>query len=194
MTPITSRFAPNPNLSSGHLGHVKSMVINFELHPKCECILRLDDTNPETDTLESVNNIISDVTWLGYTPHKITYTSDYFPTLHKYAVLLTRHNKCYVDFSPTEQMSDERHNGINSKYRDTSPEHNLMEFENMRKGKYTEGECVLRMKIDMQNNNHTLRDPVAYRIKYTHIIALGMNGVYIHHMISVMGLLMLLKI
>jgi glutaminyl-tRNA synthetase len=166
MTEIVTRFTPEPN-SYTHVGHTHSMEINFDKHPGCKCILRMDDTNPEAEKQEFVDGIIDDVKWLGYKPWKITYTSDYYDDLYKYAIDLIKNGKAYVDLTNAEEMSKMRHEGTESKYRSMDPEWHLTEFENMRKGKYEEGKAVLRLKIDMQNNNHTLRDPIAYRIKYT---------------------------
>ena len=107
---IKTRFPPEPN-GYLHLGHLKAMEFDFNLHPGCECILRLDDTNPETEKQEYVDSIIEDVKWLGYTPSKVTYTSDYFEHLYKYAIALINDNKAYVDLSTPSQVKDMRHEG-----------------------------------------------------------------------------------
>ena len=167
MSKIITRFPPEPN-GYLHLGHLKAMMFDFNLHEGCECILRLDDTNPETEKQEYVDNIIKDVEWLGFKPCKITYTSDYFKDLYNFAIDLIKMNLAYVDFTPAKEMREMRHAGIESEYRNKSVEFNLEEFNNMANRVYKEGEAVLRLKIDMKNNNHTLRDPIAYRIKYAH--------------------------
>ncbi len=164
---IRTRFPPEPN-GFLHIGHCKSIFINFS--EKHDCHLRLDDTNPKSERQEFVNNIIYDLEWLlkkKIDHNTITYTSDYFDKLYNYAILLIKNNKAYVDFTPKEEMQNERHNGIENNYRNKSIEYHLEEFENMKNGKYQNGNVVLRLKIDMKNNNHVLRDPVAYRIEYT---------------------------
>lgn len=160
MTKIT-RFPPEPN-GFLHLGHCKSIFINWSDSNKCH--LRLDDTNPEAEKEDFVANIIDDIKWLGFDPGQITYTSDYFDQLYEYAVLLIKNNLAYVDFTPNDVMREERHRGIENIYRSVIPEQNLAEFEKMKNGSYLKSECVLRLKIDMQNLNHVLRDPIAYRI------------------------------
>lgn len=161
-----TRFPPEPN-GYLHLGHVKAMVNDFEYNPNSKCILRMDDTNPETEKQEYVDAIIEDVLWLGYNPSKITATSDYFDQLIEYAKLLIKNNYAYVDFSSSDEITSMRSSGTESKYRTMDSVWHLEEFNKMTCGEYKEGECCLRLKIDMQNKNHTLRDPVAYRIKYT---------------------------
>ena len=162
MVEIT-RFPPEPN-GYLHIGHCKSLLINYG---ECKsCHLRLDDTNPSNESELFVNEIINDMKWLGYDPGVITYTSDYFDKLFDYACILIKHGYAYVDFSAPEIIKEERHNGIENVYRSLSPEIHLMEFENMKNKKYAASEAVLRLKIDMSNSNHTLRDPIAYRINY----------------------------
>lgn len=163
---IYTRFPPEPN-GYIHLGHLKAMMFDFEKHKNCKCFLRLDDTNPETETTEFVDSIIEDVNWLNFNIHKITYTSDYFDILLEYVISLIKHNKAYVDFSSSELIKTNRKNGIESEYRNKSIDWNLNEFNNMLSGKYKENEAVLRLKIDMNHINGTLRDPIAYRIKFT---------------------------
>jgi len=126
----------------------------------------LDDTNPATESELFVNEIIHDMKWLGYDPGNITYTSDYFDKLFDFAIVLIKHGYAYVDFSEPDTIKEERHNGIENKYRSLTPDIHLMEFENMKNKKYASSEAVLRLKIDMSNENHTLRDPIAYRIIY----------------------------
>ncbi len=163
-TPRT-RFPPEPN-GYLHLGHLKAMMFDFEHHAGCECILRLDDTNPETEKAEYVQSIIEDVEWFGFKPSKVTYTSDYFTNLWKLALVLIRDGKAYVDLTAPEMIKTMRHNGEECIYRSMPPEWHLAEFEKMQSDpEYPEDHAVLRLKIDMQNVNHTLRDPIAYRVR-----------------------------
>ena len=161
---IITRFPPEPN-GYLHLGHLKAMMFDFKKHSGCQCILRLDDTNPEVEKQHYVDSIIDDVEWLGLKPYKITYTSDYFEQLHIYAIELIKKNKAYVDLSSGAEIKEKRHAGIESVSRNYSIDWHLQQFEKMTHGQYLEDSAVLRLKIDMQNNNHTLRDPIAYRIK-----------------------------
>jgi len=160
MSSIT-RFPPEPN-GFLHIGHCKSLSINYSEGNICH--LRLDDTNPTTESELFVNEIICDMKWLGYEPGIVTYTSDYFDKLYDFACILIKNGYAYVDFSAPDIIKEERHNGIENVYRSLSPDINLSEFENMKNKKYKPSEAVLRLKIDMSNNNHTLRDPIAYRI------------------------------
>jgi glutaminyl-tRNA synthetase len=165
-TVIYTRFPPEPN-GYLHIGHLKAMLYDFNEHKQSKCYLRLDDTNPEKEKHEYVDNIIDDVKWLGFTPWKITYTSNYFEKLYNFAIDLIKADKAYVDFTIPEKIKEMRYNGIVSEYRNKEVVWQLDQFNNMKNGKYKENEAVLRLKIDMINNNHSLRDPVAYRIKYT---------------------------
>ncbi|VBB18330.1 glutamine tRNA-synthetase [Yasminevirus sp. GU-2018] len=179
-----TRFPPEPN-GFLHLGHLKAMMFDFDLDfdlnevsaetsesehrtktIKPECILRMDDTNPETERDEYVHSIVEDVKWLGYSFSKLTYTSDYFDQLYEFALELIRMGCAYVDLSTGDEIKNMRHSGTESVYRSASPEDNMKLFTDMRRGKFAENEAVLRLKIDMQNNNHSLRDPIAYRVKY----------------------------
>lgn len=165
MDEIITRFPPEPN-GYLHLGHLKAMTYDFNKHPNCKCILRLDDTNPESEKQEFKDSIIEDVLWLGFTPWKITHTSDYFEQLYNFAIDLIKMDKAYVDFSSPDEIKSMRHDGIESIYRSKTIEWNLEEFKKMSDGHYSENTAVLRLKIDMKNTNHTLRDPIAYRIKF----------------------------
>lgn len=156
-----TRFPPEPN-GFLHLGHVKAMFIDFGRSE--DCILRMDDTNPETETAEYVTAIKEDVEWMGYKPSRFTATSDYFDKLHEYACQLIASGDAYVDFTPGPAMREMRHAGEESTWRNATPEANAEEFKKMTAGHYEEGTATLRLKIDMKHNNHTLRDPVAYRI------------------------------
>ncbi len=160
---IVTRFPPEPN-GYLHLGHLKAMTFDFDYHPECSCILRLDDTNPITERQEYVDAIIKDVEWLGFKPSKITYTSDYFDQLYDYAIMLIKMECAYVDLANSADIKSMRATGIESPYRSKPSEWHIKEFENMRAGIYDKNQAVLRLKIDMQNLNHCLRDPIAYRV------------------------------
>lgn len=163
---IYTRFPPEPNFYSLHFGHLKAMMVDFLKHPNCRTILRLDDTNPESEKQEYVDGIIRDVRWLEFSPYKITYTSDYFQILCDYAKDLIRAALAYVDFSDNDAIKEMKHNKIECKYRSTDVNTNLVEFQKMRNGEYKKGEAVLRLKIDMNHGNQRLRDPIAYRINF----------------------------
>ncbi len=159
-----TRFPPEPN-GYLHIGHCKSIFINWADSNSCH--LRLDDTNPSSEKQEYVENIIEDVQWLGFDVGTITYSSDYFDKLYEYAKILISNNLAYVDFTSKDVMREQRHAGFENEYRFKSIEWNLEQFELMKLGQFKENECVLRLKIDMKNLNHALRDPIAYRINYT---------------------------
>lgn len=165
---VMTRFPPEPN-GYLHLGHAKAMRFSFTMAAEnCgHTYLRFDDTNPDKESEEFIENIKRNVNWLGYTPWKITHASEYFPEMYQLALELIKRNKAYVDEQPWALIKEQRSNKVNSPYRDTPIEENLHKFERMRKGFYGEGEACLRMKIDMSSNNPTMRDPVAYRIKFT---------------------------
>ena len=163
---IRTRFPPEPN-GYLHLGHVKAMLFDFEYNPGCDCTLRLDDTNPEAEKQEYVDAILEDVAWMGYTPSRVTYTSDYFGILYEYAETLVTKGLAYVDFSSPETIKEGRLNGTETAWRNTSVEENLVEFRKMKDGAYPDGHCVLRLKITMTHTNPNMRDPIAYRIKHT---------------------------
>lgn len=161
-----TRFPPEPN-GYLHLGHLKAMMFDFATGN--HCILRMDDTNPETEKEEYVNSIIEDTKWLGFNPIKITATSDYFDYLFEAAKILIKADKAYVDLTKPDEIKQMRHAGLASEFRDSSKyntDWHLNEFLRMQNGEYSEGTAVLRLKIDMKNVNHTLRDPIAYRVKF----------------------------
>jgi glutaminyl-tRNA synthetase len=170
---IQTRFPPEPN-GYLHIGHASSIVLNFGLATKYggKCNLRFDDTNPSTEETEFVESIQKDIQWLGYQWDNRFFASDYFETLYGYAVKLIRDGKAYVDDSSSEQIAATKGSttepGTNSPYRDRSIEENLQLFEEMRAGKYKDGEKVLRAKIDMAHPNLLFRDPIIYRIKHAH--------------------------
>lgn len=171
---VITRFPPEPN-GYLHIGHAKSICLNFGTAIKYagQCNLRFDDTNPEKESQEYIDSIISDVRWLGFEwAGEVRYTSDYFQQLHDWAVHLIKAGKAYVDDLNAEQMREYRGTltepGRNSPSRDRSVEENLSLFEQMKDGTLPEGHCVLRVKIDMASPNINLRDPVIYRIRHAH--------------------------
>lgn len=171
-TEIITRFPPEPN-GYLHIGHARAIVMDFELAKMFGGYtnLRYDDTNPEKEEEVYVNAILEDVRWLGYEPKNILFASDYFEEMFDRAVLLIKKGLAYVDDTPFEEMQKMRGTltepGVESKYRNRSVEENLQLFYDMRDGKFEEGKCVLRAKIDMSSPNMNMRDPVIYRISYT---------------------------
>jgi len=169
---IVTRFPPEPN-GYLHLGHVKSICLNFGLAEKYggRCHLRLDDTNPEKEDLEYIESIQHDIAWLGFDWGDYLYhASDYYDQLHAIAVNLIEEGKAYVDSLSAEQVKEYRGTltrpGRNSPDRDRSIEENLRLFKEMREGKHPEGTYVLRAKLDMASPNINMRDPALYRIKF----------------------------
>lgn len=172
-SPIVTRFPPEPN-GYLHLGHAKSICLNFglALEYKGRCHLRFDDTNPETEDTEYVQSIQADVKWLGFDWNEhLYYASDYFQQLYDWAVYLIKNNKAYVCSLSEEETRKYRGDfttpGQDSPYRNRSVEENLDLFEKMKKGEFDEGAHVLRAKIDMKSPNMNLRDPLLYRIRKT---------------------------
>lgn len=169
---VKTRFPPEPN-GYLHIGHAKSICINFGLAQDFggTCNLRFDDTNPVKEDIEYVESIKRDVQWLGFKwDGEVRYTSEYFDQLHDWAVELIKQNKAYVCDLSQEQARELRGTlkepGTNSPYRNRSIEENLTLFAQMRAGDFAEGSCSLRAKIDMSSPNVQLRDPVIYRIKH----------------------------
>ena len=168
---ILTRFPPEPN-GYLHLGHAKSLCINFGLAQKYggKTNLRYDDTNPVKEDTEYVDAIKEDIKWLGFQWEKELYASDYFDQLYEWAEQLIMRGLAYVDDQTQEQMRENRGTvevpGKNSPWRDRTPEENLKLFREMRDGKYADGEKVLRAKIDMAHPNMLFRDPILYRIKH----------------------------
>lgn len=169
---IITRFPPEPN-GYLHIGHAKSIILNFELADefKGKTHLRFDDTNPVKEDTEYVDSIKEDVSWLGYDWDNLFFASDYFEEMYKRAVSLIKKGKAYVCDSSAEEIRQMRGTlteaGQPSPYRDRTVEENLVLFERMRKGEFKDGEKVLRAKIDMASPNINLRDPVLYRISHT---------------------------
>ncbi|MCW8092200.1 glutamine--tRNA ligase [Alteromonas sp. ASW11-130] len=173
-TAIKTRFPPEPN-GFLHIGHAKSICLNFGIAQdfKGMCNLRFDDTNPVKEDISYVNSIKEDVHWLGFDwGGEAKYSSDYFDKLHGFAIELIEKGLAYVDFSSPEQIRELRGTltapGTNSPYRDTDISTNLEAFADMTAGKYKEGECCLRAKIDMASSFICMRDPVLYRVKFAH--------------------------
>ncbi|MBS1605638.1 MAG: glutamine--tRNA ligase/YqeY domain fusion protein [Bacteroidetes bacterium] len=170
---ILTRFPPEPN-GYLHIGHSKSIVLNFGLAQKYggKTNLRFDDTNPVTEDTEYVDSIKEDIRWLGFEWANELYASDYFEQLYQFAEDLIGKGLAYVDDSSSEEIARLKGTpttvGQNSPYRDRSVEENLRLFRDMRAGKYKDGEKVLRAKVDMSSPNMLLRDPIMYRIKHAH--------------------------
>ena len=167
---VHTRFPPEPN-GYLHIGHAKSICLNFEIANtyKGKCNLRFDDTNPEKENVEYIEAIKKDIQWLGYKWDSMHFSSDYFDNLYEYALNLIENNFAYIDSSSAEKIKQERGTltepGVNSKDRDRSISDNIKLFKEMKQGKFTDGEYVLRLKIDMLSPNINMRDPVIYRIK-----------------------------
>ena len=166
---ILTRFPPEPN-GYLHIGHAKSICLNFGLAKKYggKTNLRFDDTNPVKEDTEYVDSIQQDIRWLGFEWAGVHYASDYFEQLYEWAVVLIKKGLAYVDDQTQEEIRLGRGTvtepGKNSPWRDRSIEENLDLFERMRNGEFADGEKVLRAKIDMAHPNMQLRDPIMYRI------------------------------
>ena len=170
---VHTRFPPEPN-GYLHIGHAKSICLNFGLAEKYngKCNLRFDDTNPTKEEEEYVNSIMEDVRWLGFDwEDRLFYASDYFDRLYEWAVKLIKDGKAYVDDQPSELISEQRgvptRPGIESPFRGRPVEENMELFEKMKNGEFPDGSRVLRAKIDMASPNMHMRDPVIYRIMHT---------------------------
>ena len=169
---IVTRFPPEPN-GYLHIGHAKSIIINFGLADDFngQTNLRFDDTNPLKEDIEFVNSIKEDVKWLGFEWDNLFFASDYFEEMYKRAVLLIEKGLAYVDDLSADEIREFRGTltepGKNSPYRDRAVEENLDLFKRMRAGEFANGQKVLRAKIDMSSPNINLRDPVIYRISHT---------------------------
>jgi glutaminyl-tRNA synthetase len=171
---VATRFPPEPN-GYLHIGHAKSICLNFRIAEKYggTCNLRFDDTNPDKETPEFIDAITDDVSWLGYKWNgEVRYASSYFPQLHEYAIQLIKEGKAFVCSLSFEEAREYRGTlttpGKNSPDRDRPIEENLRLFEEMKAGKHPEGSLTLRLKIDMASPIMNLRDPVIYRIKFAH--------------------------
>ena len=173
VTSVLTRFPPEPN-GYLHIGHAKSIALNFGLAQKFggKTNLRYDDTNPTKEEQEYVDSILADIRWLGFEPAKVLYASDYFDQMYEWAKELISRGLAYVDFSTAEEIAALKGTptepGKDSPYRNTSPEENLALIELMKVGEFPDGHCVLRAKVDMASPNMHLRDPIMYRIKHDH--------------------------
>lgn len=171
-THVQTRFPPEPN-GFLHAGHAKAICLNFGIARDYSGLfnLRFDDTNPVTENSEYVFSIRKDLEWLlgEELESDPLHTSDYFEQLYLWAELLIKNGKAYVDDQDAETISIQRGSfqevGVNSPFRNRSPEENLLIFKEMRAGTFTEGDCVLRAKIAMDHVNMNMRDPVMYRIR-----------------------------
>jgi glutaminyl-tRNA synthetase len=172
-TSILTRFPPEPN-GYLHIGHAKSICLNFGLAKKYggKTNLRFDDTNPLTEDTEYVESIKEDVKWLGFEWANELYASDYFDKLYEFAVKLIEKGLAYVDDSTAEEIAQQKGTptqpGTRNEYAERSIEENLRLFAEMKEGKYADGEKVLRARIDMASPNMHMRDPLLYRIKHAH--------------------------
>jgi len=168
---IVTRFPPEPN-GYLHIGHAKSIVLNFDLAKEFagKTNLRFDDTNPLKEDREYVESIKEDIQWLGYKWDNLLFASDYFEEMYQRAVLLIKKGKAYVCDLSSEEIRATRGTliepGQESPYRNRAIEENLQLFSQMREGQFQDGEKVLRAKIDMSSPNINLRDPVIYRIAH----------------------------
>ncbi|OKS89044.1 glutamine--tRNA ligase/YqeY domain fusion protein [Mucilaginibacter polytrichastri] len=168
---IHTRFPPEPN-GYLHIGHAKSICLNFGLAQKYngQTNLRFDDTNPVTEDTEYVESIKEDVKWLGFNWANELYASDYFDQIYAFALNLIRKGLAYVDDSTAEEIAAQKGTptepGTPNQYRSRSIEENIQLFEEMKAGKYPDGAKVLRAKIDLASPNMHLRDPLMYRIKH----------------------------
>lgn len=170
---IITRFPPEPN-GYLHLGHAKSICLNFGLALKYggKTNLRFDDTNPITEETEYVDSIKNDVRWLGFTWSNEFYASDYFGNLYDFAIALIKKGLAYVDDSRSEEIATQKGTpikpGTPNVFRSRTVEENLRLFAEMKVGRYKDGEKVLRAKADLASPNMHMRDPIIYRIKHAH--------------------------
>lgn len=175
---IKTRFPPEPN-GYLHLGHAKSICLNFGIAEKYNgsCNLRFDDTNPSAETEEYAKSIEEDLRWLGFSPSYVSYASDFFEEIYNEAHILIANGLAYVDDLSSEEISSYRGTlttpGKNSPYRNRSVEENLRLFLDMKNRLYATGSKVLRAKIDMASPNMNMRDPVIYRIDFSNHFKTG---------------------
>ena len=169
---IQTRFPPEPN-GYLHIGHAKAICMDFGIAEKYNgvCNLRFDDTNPTKENNEYVENILNDISWLGFKWGNIYYASDYFQQLWDFAIWMIKKGKAYIDEQTSEQIAQQKGTptepGSPSPYRDRPTEENLRLFEQMNTPEAVEGSMVLRAKLDMANPNMHFRDPIIYRIIHT---------------------------
>ena len=169
---VITRFPPEPN-GYLHIGHAKSICLNFgtALDYDGYCNLRFDDTNPSKEDIEYVNSIKNDVKWLGFKwNEEIKFSSNYFQKFYECALELIKKELAYVCFLSSEEIREYRGTlkkpGKDSPYRNSTVQENLNLFEKMKAGKFKDGECVLRAKIDMKSSFMCMRDPTLYRIRF----------------------------
>ena len=169
---IQTRFPPEPN-GYLHIGHAKAICMDFGVAEKYNgvCNLRFDDTNPTKENNEYVENILNDISWLGFKWGNIYYASDYFDKLWEFAIWMIKNGHAYIDEQTAEQIAEQKGTpttpGIASPYRDRPIEENLELFNKMNTPEAVEGSMVLRAKLDMANPNMHFRDPIIYRIIHT---------------------------
>ena len=165
---VVTRFPPEP---SGylHIGHAKAALLNYNIAKQYGgyVILRFDDTNPQKENIEYVDNIINDLLTLGIEYNKLTHTSDYFDHILECGTKMLTIGKAYIDETPVLQMRKERMDGIKSKYRDRSISENLSQWTEMINGTDKGRLCVMRAKMDMEAKNKALRDPTLFRCNMT---------------------------
>ena len=172
-THLRFRFPPEPN-GYLHIGHTKAIGISFGLGEKYNAPvnLRFDDTNPTKEEQEYVDAIKRDIQWLGYKWENEVYSSDYFQQLYDWAVQMIKDGKAYVDSQSSEAMAEQKGTptqvGTNSPFRSRSIEENLDLFNRMKNGEFPAGTHVLRAKIDMEDPNMLMRDPIMYRVMHAH--------------------------
>jgi glutaminyl-tRNA synthetase len=171
-TNVVTRFPPEPN-GYLHIGHAKSICLNFGIAEDYNglCNLRFDDTNPIKEDIEFVKSIKEDINWLGFEWNgKVKYSSSYFDKFYACAIELIKKELAYVCFLSAEEIRESRGTlkkpGKDSPYRQSSSEENLALFDKMKMGKFKEGECTLRAKIDMSSSFMCMRDPTLYRIRF----------------------------
>ncbi|MDO4449835.1 MAG: glutamine--tRNA ligase/YqeY domain fusion protein [Moraxella sp.] len=171
---IITRFPPEPN-GYLHIGHVKSICLNFGVAQEFNglCNLRFDDTNPTAEKQDYVDSIKADVAWLGFKwAGEVRYASHYFDKLYEWAIQLIRQGDAYVDLQTPDEIREHRGGfgkpSVESPQRNATTQENLARFDDMKNGKYKEGEAVLRAKIDMNHPNMNMRDPVIYRVLHAH--------------------------
>ncbi|MCK4670807.1 MAG: glutamate--tRNA ligase [Nanoarchaeota archaeon] len=163
---VVTRMPPEPS-KYNHIGHALTFLINYMYAKKYngKCVLRFEDTNPEKVSQEYVDAMIIDVLdYLDIKPDKIVYVSDDMEKLYKYGEILMKQGNAYVCFCEREEMSKNRREGKECKCRSAGPKKTLEEWKNMLNKKYKSGNCIVRLKIDMQHKNSTMRDPVIFRM------------------------------
>lgn len=166
---VVTRFPPEPNAQL-HIGHAKAILLNYGMAKKYggQFNLRFDDTNPEKEEIHYMESMKKDIQWLGAQWDKLCYASDYFEQLYKWAIELIEKGLAYVDNQTADEIRENRGTltepGRESPYRNRMVEENMTLFEQMRNGQFSEGEAVLRAKIDMSHPNINMRDPIMYRI------------------------------